>query len=95
MDRAWEAEGVCNQDKAILLVVYLYVGQLFLMVVMTVQDLGNKSAIGAFWISVRLLDKANQSHSFSLIIKMVLAIILLATSFSQAAVTYECYSEAN
>lgn len=33
MDRAWEAEGVYNEDKAILLVVYLYIGQLFLMVI--------------------------------------------------------------
>lgn len=65
------------------------------MVVRMVQDVHKKSACGVVWLSERGLDKADHSHAFSLIIKLVLAVILLATSFSQAAVTYECSSEEN
>lgn len=88
-------EGLCNEEKAITLEEICTLDNYFLMVVMMVQDLHKKSASGAFWISGRGMDKANHSHAFSLIIKLILAIILLATSFSQAAVTYECYSEEN
>lgn len=95
MDWVWEAEGLCEEDEAIALVVICTLDNSFLMVVVMVRDLRKKSANGALWISERVLDKANQGRSFSLIRKMILAIILLATSFSQAAVTYESYSEEN
>lgn len=51
MDWVWEAEGLCEEDEAMALVVICTLDNSFLMVVVMVRDLRKKSANGALWIS--------------------------------------------
>lgn len=64
-----------------------------LMAVGIVQDLNLKTIIWSIFDICKRIGQGQQSLSFSLIIKKILVIILLATSFSPVAVTYECQSE--
>ena len=63
MDRVWEAESLCMEDKAIALVVNLYIEKLFPCGCLDGSRHMKKSASGAFWLSVSRLDKANQPFS--------------------------------